>query len=143
MKKNKRLSRAFFGSYIVWLFGALLFVLLLIKNGGALPIIACVVAGLDLAAIITARVMFKNHYHVFFILSVAAFSVLTLFCIGGFVCELLYTLEGKSAIYAWVISSLSIALVALVDYQFVTSILKIHHKRLVEEGIIEEKEEEI
>ena len=143
MKKNKRLSRAFLGSYIVWVFGAVLFGFLLIKQGGALPVIAFVVAGLDLAAIITARVIFKSHYHVFFILSVIAFSVLTLYCIGGLVTEIIYTLDGKPAIYAWIISIASLLLCALVDCQYITAILKIHHRRLVEEGIIEEKEEEI
>ncbi len=143
MKKNKKLSRAFFGSYFVWAFGAILFVLLLVKQPVALPIIAMVVAALILAAIIVARVMFSKNYQVFFITSVIGFSLLTLYCIGGLILEIIYTAKGIPAPYAWVISIASLLLVALVDYQYISSVLKIHHKRLVEEGIIQEKEEEI
>ena len=143
MKPSKKLSRVFLASYFVWAFGALLFWLLLIKDGGVLPTIIFIFECLDLAGIIVARVMYSKNYQVFFITSIISFVLLTGFVIGGFVTEIIYTTNGISAVYAWVYSSINLALVALVDYNFVRDLLNSFHKNMVAQGLIEEKEEEI
>ena len=143
MKPSKKLSRVFLASYFVWAFGALLFWLLLIKDGGVLPTIIFIFECLDLAGIIVARVMYSKNYQVFFITSIISFVLLTGFVIGGFVTEIIYTTNGIPAVYAWVFSSINLALIALVDYNFVRDLLNSYHKNMVAQGLIEEKEEEI
>lgn len=143
MKKYRALSRIYLLSYLVWAFGAVLFGLLLVKQGGALPIIAFVVIGIDLGFIIASRILFKRQYRLYFIFSIIGFSLLTICCIGGLVLEIIYTTQGIPAPYAWTISILNVLLCAVIDYFYITSTIKIHHKRLVEEGVIKEVEEEI
>ena len=143
MKRYKGLSRIFVLSYFVWAFGAVLCGLLLVKQGGALPILAFCLAGVDLACIIVARVLFKQHYHVYFTLSIVGLALLNVLCIGGLIIEIVYTTQGIPAPYAWVFGILNVLLCAFIDYIYVKSTLKIHHKRLVEEGVIQETEEEI
>lgn len=143
MKPSKKLARVFLGSYFIWAFGALLFWLLLIKDGGALPIIIFVLACLDLAGIIVARVMYGKQYKVFFILSVISFFLLNVFVVGGFVTEAIYTSKGIPAVYAWVFASVNLALVALMDYHYIRDLITSYHKNMVAHGLIEEKEEEI
>ena len=143
MKRYKWLSRIFVLSYFVWAFGAVLFGLLLVKQGGPLPIIAFILVGIDLGLIIGARATFKHYYRVYFGLSLSGFSLLNLACIGGLVLEIIYTSQGIPAPYAWVIGILNVVLCAVIDYVYIKSTLKIHHKRLVEEGVIKEVEEEI
>ena len=143
MKRYRGLSRIFLLSYLVWAFGAVLCGLLLVKQGGALPIIAFVLVGIDLACIIVARVMFKHYYRVYFVLSIIGFSLLNVLCIGGLVLEIIYTNQGIPAPYAWVIGILNTVLCVLIDYVYIRSTMKIHHKRLVEEGVIQDVEEQI
>ena len=143
MKPSKTLSRVYLASYFIWAFGALLFWLLLLKDGGALPILIFVFEVLDLAGIIVSRVMYGKNYKTFFILSIISFFLLNLFVIGGFVTEAIYTNNGIPATYAWVFSSVNLALVALMDWGFISDLLKSYHKNMVAAGLIEEKEEEI
>lgn len=143
MKKYKALSRIFVLSYFTWLFGAILFGLLLFKNGGALPYVILGVAVIDLAAIIVARCMFKSHYTVFLILSIIGFGILNVFCVGALVTEIIFTNQGIPAPYAWAIAIINVIFCIIIDIFYIRSLRKIHHKRLVEEGIIKEEEEEI
>lgn len=143
MKIYRGLSRVFVLSYLVWAFGAVLFGLLLVKQGTVPTVLAFVGLALDLAAIIVARCMFKNHYRVYFVLSIIGFSLLNVACIGALIIEILYTMQGIPAPYAWVIGVLNVVLCLLIDYIYITSTMKIHHKRLVEAGIIQDVEEQI
>ena len=142
MRITKRLSRSFVISYFVWTFGALLCGLLLVKKGGALPIIAFVLAGIDLGLIIAARAVYKKHYFLFFIFSIIGFAILNVLVIGGLILEIVYTTQGIPATYAWVIACLNTALLLLVDYLYIFELIKNNHKRLVQAGVIAETEED-
>ena len=141
MKKYKALSRVYLLAYLVALFGGMLFGLLLVKDNLGLAIAMMVLCLLDFAAIIVSRAMFRNHYHIFFYVSLPAFIVLTLLVIAGFSLEVIYSNQGLSATYAWTIGSLNLGLVVFIDLFYALTIRKIHHKRLVAEGIIVEDDE--
>lgn len=142
MKKYKALSRIFILSYLVLIFCGVLFGFLLMKPNMVFGIIICCIMLADWINLIVAKHLFKSHYLTFFIMSVVGLSLLNISVVGSFILELVYTCNGKPATYAWMIVSIAIAFTFLIDFFYVKSIRAIHHKKLVEEGIIEEEKEE-
>lgn len=144
MKKHKGLSRIFIMSYFVIIFCGVLFGLLLVKYNLALALVIIGLEVLDLAAFITSKHLFSSHYLAFFIISLVALSFLNISVIGALVLESILTASGEPAPYAWMIIIIAIGFMAIIDYVYPTSLAKIHHKRLIEEGVIEpEAEEEV
>lgn len=142
MKKYKALSRIFLLSYFIIIFCGVLFGFLLVKASIPLAIVLIILAALDFIALIVVRFLFVKHYNLFFIISTAAFGYMNLSVLCSFIIELVYTIQGTPAPYAWMVSILSILLTAVVDIFYVLSIQKIHHKKMVELGLEKEKEEE-
>ena len=138
MKKYVGLARVFLLSYLVVVFGGTLLALLLIKDNQGAAIAMAILAGLDLAAFIVARVIFSKYYLAFLIVSLSALLVLNGLVLGGFILEIIYTNNGLSAKYAWFISIASLVLLAVIDLFYGLGVHKIHRKRLIAEGIIQE-----
>ena len=142
MKKYKALSRVFLLSYIHLIFCGILFGAMLVMFNVAL---ALTVIGIMVATwieMIVAKHLFANHYLAFFIMSLIGIALVNISFIGLFVIELTLTINGKYAPYPWMILGFGFAFVPLIDIFFPLSLKKIHHKRLVEEGIIVEKVED-
>ena len=143
MKNYKSLSRIFILSYLTSLFGGMLFGMLLIKNNGVAATFMIILSVLDLAAIITARVFFSKNFKAYLILSASGFSILTMLVLAGFITEIIYTVNGLPAYYAWMIGIINLIFVILIDAFYVLNLLKLRHDRLVELGVIKPVEEDI
>ena len=143
MKKYKALSRAYLLSYFIIIFCGVLFGFLFTKVNVGLALALIILAVLDLAALIVSRVFFSKHYLVFLYVGVVALGIMNVSVLGSFIIELIYTIQGFPAPYAWMVASVSLVLTAVVDLFYILAIRKIHIKKLIEQGIIEEKEEEI
>ena len=142
MKKYKSLTRIFLLSYLVIIFCGVLFGLLLTKASVGLAIALIILAVLDFAALIVVRFLFEKHYNIYFSISVGAIGYMNLSVLGAFIIELIYTIQGNPAPYAWMVSIVSILLTAVIDIFFVLNIRKIHHKKMVELGLEQEEAEE-
>ena len=142
MKRYKALSRVMFAGYLLAIFAGVLFGLMLTRYNAALSIVFMALSVLDLAALIVAKHLFVKSYRSFFIISVAALAYLNIVVIGLFIIECALTAQGLPASYAWMIASISLVLLALVDIFYPLSINKIYHKKLIEEGVLEPDPEE-
>lgn len=140
--KNKNLGRAFLLSYLVAIFAGMVFGLLLVKANLALAIVLMIVALLDLGGIIAARVLFKNYFQLFIYFSLASFGLLNVLTLAGFVTEMIFTIMGQPAPYAWFVSSLGLALLVVIDLSYYFGVKKIKRSKLIEAGVIKEFEEE-
>lgn len=149
MKKNKALSRCYFGAYIVWLFGGILCPLVLNIHGAAVSIVCVVFVVIALAALITSHVFYSKLPQAYAPVSFVGHGINTLLVIGGFVGELTNTLAGKSNTYAWVVGSISLGLIILIDIflikgniKFIKLLKKTPKAPKIEEPKEEEKKEE-
>ena len=128
MKKNRALFRSYIGAYFVWTFGAVLAALVLNAWGAAPSIIAVIVALIDVAALITSHVFYSTTKQVYAPLSFAAHGVNTVLVIVAFVAELMLTLKGKAAPYAWMISIICLLSLIPIDIFVVRENLKFMKK---------------
>lgn len=132
MKKNKVLHRAYVGFYFIWFFAGLLTPLLGMRLNGkgtsinnVLAIILVVLSCLDLAALIVSQVFYSKKKDLFPLLSLIAAGLLNAIVFYGFISEIVYTGLGESAIYPWVILSLSIVGVAFCDFFLARDLLRL------------------
>lgn len=123
MKKSKVLRRVYVGFYLIWVLAGLLAPLLGMRLNGKgtstntiLAIILLVLACLDLTAIIVSQVFYTKKKDLFPLFSLIAAMALTMIVLYGFVSEIVYTGLGESAIYPWVILSLSLIGIAFCDF---------------------------
>lgn len=116
MKKNKILYRAWFWSYFALVLGGVLAALLSAKLSGALAIIMTVLAFVDLGLIIAGRVLYVKNRPLFPWFAYAAMGLLSALILFGFVLEIVYTAQGKPAVYAWVMGSISLVGVFFIDW---------------------------
>ena len=142
MKKYKALSRIFLLSYLVAIFCAVLFGGLLTKYSVPVALVFIALAAVDLGFLIAARALFAKHYKLFFYFSIGAIGYLNIAVLGAFILEAIFTAQGQSAPYAWMISIISIVFMTVIDIFYVLSLKKIHHKKMVELGLEEEEAEE-
>ena len=143
MKREKGLARIFVLSYFACIFGGMLFGLLLVRFSVWLGIVMMIICLLDLAVIIVARCMFKNHYKTFLILSCIGFGLLTVLVVGAYIIEIIYSANKKAATYAWVIGSINLFFVAIIDFVYVRNLRRIHIDKLNKGNDIEVIEEEV
>lgn len=106
MKKIKALSRAWFWSYISWLVGGSVPVLLAIRFGVAFPIIMLVLWIAALGLIITARVMYAKKKPFFPTFAYAGQGLTLALALFGLILEIVFTAQGLPAVYAWIMSVL-------------------------------------
>ena len=149
MKKNRALSRCYFGAYIVWLFGGILCPLVLNIHGAAISIVCVVIVVITLAALITSHVFYTKLPKAYAPVSFVGHGLNSLLVVGAFVGELTNTLNGKPATYAWIIASISLVLIVLIDVflikgniKFIKLLKKAPKAPVVEEPKEEEKKEE-
>lgn len=140
MKKYKALSRIFILSYIQIIFCGVLFGLMLVKFNVYLSIVSTGIMIATWIEMIVAKHLFKSHYLAFFIMSIIGIALIDISFIGTFVIELMLTINNQYAPYPWMILGFSFAFVPLINIFYFLTIKKIHYKRLVEEGLIIEKE---
>lgn len=115
IRKNKALSRCYLGIYLVWIFASWIAPFLFGRDVPALTIIFIVINCLNLAGIIVSHVFKnKNKFKPFLISSAISIGVLTVVTLVGFIMEIAFTVQGQPATYAWVISSIGVAIMALV-----------------------------
>lgn len=143
MKKHRGLARAFLISYFVAIFGGMIFGLLLVKDNLPFAIVMMCVCLADFIAIIVARNLFKRNFKAFVYTSAASFGLLNLLVLLGLILEIIFTAQGLSAPYPWLVIGVSIPLLVIVDLSYIFDLIKIRRKKLIAEGIIKEEEEEI
>ncbi len=116
-KRNISLARAYLAFYILFVFSAAIPVLLTFRFSITLSIVVLVVEFLCLAGVIVSNVFYdKKIEKVFYITGIASFGLFDLLILYGFVLELVYTIQGKPATYAWIISIASILIYALISF---------------------------
>ena len=142
MKKYRALSRIFLLSYLVLIFCGVLFGFLLVKSNLAVALVLIGLAVVDWAALITAKHLFNRHYQAFLIISVIGIAYVNIASLGALIIEIIYTAQGLPAHYAWMISIISVLFCVVIDIYYVLSIKAIHHKKMVEQGLVEEEKEE-
>lgn len=142
MRRYKALSRIFLLSYLELIFCGVLFGMMLVKWNVVLSIVCISLMGATWIEMIVAKHLFAKHYLAFFIMSIIGISLVNISFLGTFIIELTLTLNNQYAPYPWMILGFNFLFVPLIDIFFVLTIKKIHHKRLVEEGIIVEKAED-
>lgn len=142
MKKYKALSRVFLLSYIHLIFCGILFGAMLVKYNVVLSIVTMSIMVATWIEMIVAKHLFSKHYLAFFIMSLIGIALVNISFIGTFIIELTLTINKQYAPYPWMILGIGFLFVPIIDIFFPLSLKKIHHKRLVEEGIIVEKVEE-
>lgn len=149
MKKNRALSRCYFGAYIVWLFGGILCPMVLNIHGAAISIVCVVIVVIALAALITSHVFYTKLPKAYAPVSFLGHGLNSLLVVGAFVGELMNTLNGKPATYAWIIASISLVLTILIDVflikeniKFIKLLKKAPKAPATEEPKEEEKKEE-
>jgi membrane protease YdiL (CAAX protease family) len=132
MKKNKILHRVYVGFYFIWVFAGLLAPLLGMRLNGkgtninvVLSVILLVISLIDLALIITSDVFYSKKKELFPLFALIAASLLSAIVLYGLIAEIVYAGLGESAIYPWVILSLSLIGVAACDFYLGRDLLRI------------------
>lgn len=118
MYKNKALKRSYIFAYIMAFFGASIPAMLFVKMNHALAIVFFVFAILCLAGLIVSHVFYAKDKEIFFLVGASAIGLFDLLNLVGLVVESIYSAQGKSSIYAWIIICLSIVSGALVTVFF-------------------------
>ena len=133
MKKNKHLYRAWFWSYVALIFGGVLSALLAAKIGGWLSILLVVLACIDLGLIIAGRVLYSKKRDLFPWFAFSAQGINTLLIVFAFIEEIALTAQGQPAVYAWVIGSISLVGIVIIDWITTHYCLKIiRHEKIIE-----------
>ena len=134
MKKNKNLSRAWFWSYVVLIFGAALAPLLAVKFSMALSIVFIVFAVITLGLIIAARVLYTKNRPLFPFFALSAQGLNSLLVLIAMIMEIILTAQGQPAVYAWIIGSIGVLLLIFIDYQTIMVSKKIFKGEKIIEG---------
>ena len=135
MKKNKALSRVYLGGYFVWIFGSFLAPLVLNYYGAAPSIITIVLVVADLAAIICSHVFYSKLKQAYLPTSFAAFGVLNVLVLLGFIFEIVLTVKGKPAVWPWILGVICVLLLIPIDYFLIRCNLK-YRKQLQDEAAL-------
>jgi hypothetical protein len=132
MKKNRVLHRVYVGFYFIWVFAGLMAPLLGMRlNGhgtsinGALSIVLLVFSSIDLALVIISQVFYSKKKELFPLFSLIAASLLSAIVLYGFIAEAVYAGLGESAIYPWVILSLSLIGIVFCDFYLGRDLLRL------------------
>jgi hypothetical protein len=124
MKKNKALRRSYVFMYIMWLFGSIATALLFYRLGLALFIVLLTIVAITLGLLITGHVYYEKNYKNFVLIGGAGICLFNIINIIGLIVELVYTIQGKPATYAWVMLGLTLLSQILIDVFFYLDIKK-------------------
>ena len=128
IRKNKTLSRCYLGAYIAAIFSTWIAPFLISRESGAAAIILVVIDSLLLAGLITSHVFKnKNMMKPFLISSAIAIGTIFIMVLVGFIIELIYTIQGQPAQYAWWVSSIGLGIMLLVIPFTLRSYYRITH----------------
>ena len=129
-KKNISLARAYLAFYIIFIFTAAIPVLLSFKIAPALSIVFIVLEALCLGGVITSNVFYdKGDNKKYYISSIASFGAFDVFFLYGFILEIVYSAQGQSASYAWMINIISLIALGLIDLFVAFGIERLVHPR--------------
>ena len=134
MKKNKNLSRAWFWSYIMLIFPGSLAALLSVKMSGALAVVFVVFSCIDLGLIIAAQVLYTKKRSLFPWFAFASQGLLSLLILYAMVVELVLTIMGQPAVYAWIIGSIGLVAMVFIDWAAIFYSMKIIRGETIIEG---------
>ncbi len=134
MKKNKHLSRAWFWSYVCFVFGGTLLGLLLMKNTMPLAIVMICLDVVALGLIIAGRVLYGKNRKLFPYFAFSGQGLLSLLTLAAIVVEIAYTAQGKPAVYAWVFGIITLGLMVYIDIVTVHYCIKIIRGETIVEG---------
>lgn len=125
MKKNKTLYRCYLGAYFLWLFGALLAPLLMIKVSTGFALTMLIIACLALAGLITSHVFYNKKRQWFGITSLVSHGVTFALIITAFITEMIYTAQGQLGLYAVIMGSITLFFYGLIAIYLPRIVLKV------------------
>ncbi|MCQ2087845.1 MAG: hypothetical protein MJZ37_07315 [Bacilli bacterium] len=129
-KRNISLARAYLAFYILFVFTAGVPALLSFKISPVLSILVIVLALACLGGVITSHVFYNlnknNQYYLSSLISFGAFDLLVIY---SFILEVIYTGQGISAPYAWMVNIISIIANILIGIFLYIGIDRLRHPR--------------
>lgn len=137
MKKNKILYRCYIGGYFLWVFGAILCPLLLIRFSNILALIVFIISLIALGLEITSHVYYNTNRELYPLFSFISHGISALYVFAAFVIEMVLTAMGEGALYAQIISPIALAFYGLLAFFLVKGNMKIM-KELEEESLDDE-----
>ena len=128
MKKNKHLIRCYIGGYFLWLFGAILFPLLMIKFSGALAAVLFALSCVILGGLIASHVLYNVKRELYSIFSFVFHGLNCAFIFAGLIVEIIFAASGEGATYALIMLPVCAAFEALLMYFLIKSNLTVMKK---------------
>ena len=129
-KRNISMARAYLAFYILFAFSGAIAPLLCFKISGALSIILIVIDCLALGGLIASHVFYNKEMNkALYISAISSVAVFDLMILFGFILEIVYTIQGNSATYAWVMSIVSIIAFALISFFIGLGLYRVKHPK--------------
>lgn len=127
-KRHIAMARAYLAFYILFVFAAPIPAFLLTKFSNALTVVFIVIPCLMLGGVIASNVFYDKHmdkaFYLSGMISYLSFDILVL---AGLIIEIIYTLNGEPAVYAWVISILSLLILGVIDLFVALGMYRLKH----------------
>ena len=129
-KRTISMARAYLAFYILFVFSGAIAPVLAFKYSGALSIILIVLDFIALGGLIASNVFYnKENNKLLYIFAISSLSLFDAIIVLGFILELVFTIQGQSATYAWVMSVLSIIAFAIISFFIALGLYRVKHPK--------------